>query len=180
MKMKHVQLFAVVLFAGLIIAGCKKKKEDNEEELITTVKVTLTPVAGGTAKTFTWKDADGDGGNAPSIQEITMSPSTSYTCSLQFLDESKSPAEDKTGEVVAEGGDHQVYYEPAAGNVTINNLNTDGGGLPLGTTSTWASGTAGTNNIVITLKHKPGVKAAGDAVTKGETDVQVTFPLKIQ
>jgi hypothetical protein len=32
----------------------------------------------------------------------------------------------------------------------------------------------------ITLKHKPGAKAGGDPVTKGETDIEVVFPVKIQ
>ncbi len=77
MNLKYMKLFTVVLLAGLIIAGCKKKKtNDNEEENITTVKVTLTPVAGGAAKIFIWKDVDGDGGNDPSIEEILFNAST--------------------------------------------------------------------------------------------------------
>lgn len=182
MKMKHMKLFSVVMFTALIIAGCKKKdKDDNEEENITTVKVTLTPASGGSAQTYTWKDVDGPGGNAPSIDQITINAgSIPYTCSLQFLDESKSPAENKTTEVLSEAVDHQVYYEPNGATVTITSLNTDGNGLPLGTTSLWVNPAVSNGSIKITLKHKPGVKAAGDAVTKGETDVEVTFPLKIQ
>ncbi len=103
---------------------------------------------------------------------------------MQFLDESKNPLVDLTGEVVAEGGEHQIYYEAASGSITFNNLNTDAGGLPLGTASRWITGTVGTNSIRITLIHKPasqfGAKTANDPVTKGETDVQVTFPVKIQ
>jgi hypothetical protein len=181
MKMKHIKLYAVVLLAGLIIAGCKKKKEEeNEEELITTVKVTLTPIAGGTATTYTWKDVDGPGGNAPTIDQITLAPSSAYNCSLQFLDESKNPAENITTEIVAEANDHQVYYEATGVQVVINGLNNDNAGLPLGTTSVWGSGAVSNGSLKITLKHKPGVKASGDAVTKGETDVEVSFPARIQ
>lgn len=180
MKMKHVHLFAVILLSGLVITSCKKKDDhSDEEENITTMRVILTPVSGGTPQTFTWKDVDGPGGNAPVIDQINLAPTFAYQCTLQFLDESKSPAEDKTGEIVAEADDHQVYFEPT-GNLTVNNLNNDGRGLPLGTSSAWLSGAAGTGSIKITLKHKPGQKASGDPVTKGETDIEVTMPVRIQ
>jgi hypothetical protein len=32
----------------------------------------------------------------------------------------------------------------------------------------------------ITLKHKPGAKIAGDPVTKGETDVEVEFNVRLK
>ncbi len=102
--MKHLKFLAVVMLGGLILAGCKKKnnEEENEEELITTVNVKLT-AAGGATQTVTWKDVDGPGGNAPQIGTITLSPGTTYACELEFLDESKTPAENITDEVEAEG-----------------------------------------------------------------------------
>lgn len=181
--MKHIKLFAVVMLGGLILAGCKKKnnEEENEEELITTVKLTLTPVGGGSALVYSWKDVDGVGGNAPVIQAVTLAPSKVYNCSVQFLNESVTPAEDITTEVVTEGVDHQVYYAVSGGaNLTVSGLNTDAGGLPLGTTATFTTAAASTGSLKITLKHKPGVKAANDAVTKGETDVEVDFLVTIQ
>lgn len=181
--MKHMKLFAVVMLGGLILAGCKKKNtgEENEEELITTVKLTLTPVGGGSALVYSWKDVDGVGGNAPVIQTITLAPSKIYNCAVQFLNESVTPAEDITPEVVAEGIDHQVYYAVSGGaNLTVAGFNTDGNGLPLGTTASFTTAAASTGILKITLKHKPGVKAAGDLVTKGETDVEVDMPVVIQ
>lgn len=182
MIMKHMKLFVLVMLAGLVITSCKKKndEEENEEELITTVKVTLTPISGGAAATYTWKDVDGAGGNAPTIDQITLSPSTAYNCSLQFLDESKSPVENITTEIVSEANDHQVYYEAATVQVGITSLNNDGAGLPLGTTSVWGAGSVSNGTVKITLKHKPGAKASGDPVSKGETDVEVTFNTRIQ
>lgn len=180
-KMKHMKLFAIVILSGLLLAGCKKKDDhSDEEENITTVKVTLTPVTGGTPQTFTWKDIDGPGGNAPVIDQIVLAASIPSTCSLQFLDESKTPAEDKTPEIIAEGKDHQVYYEPTGVSLTVTTLNNDANGLPLGNTSFWGNAGAGNGSMKITLKHKPGQKASGDPVTKGETDIEVVFPVKIQ
>jgi len=34
--------------------------------------------------------------------------------------------------------------------------------------------------VNVTLKHKPGVKAANDPITKGETDISIDFKLIIQ
>jgi len=53
--------------------------------------------------------------------------------------------------------------------------------LPLGITSTWtAAAVAGTGTMNVTLKHKPGVKAAGDPVSKGETDISIDFKLSVK
>ena len=175
-----MKMSAVVILAGLMITGCKKEKGgENEEELITTVKVTLT-AQGSTPQTFTWKDVDGPGGNAPQISEIVLDPRKTYTCQLEFLDESKTPAEDITAEVVAEADEHEIYYESTNENVSVSNLNKDSKNLPLGTTSTWNTAGASNGSMKITLKHKPGIKAAGDPVTKGETDIEVSFTTKVQ
>ncbi len=178
--MKYMKVSVCVLLAGLMITGCKKEKGgENEEELITTVKVTLT-AQGAAPQTFTWKDVDGPGGNAPQISEIILAPNKTYSCQLEFLDESKTPVEDITAEIVAEADEHEIYYEPAGVNVAVSNLNKDSKNLPLGTTSTWTTTGAGNGSVKITLKHKPGIKAAGDLVTKGETDIEVSFTTKVQ
>jgi hypothetical protein len=186
MNMKRARLFSWMLVASIAFLGCKKDKVDpNEEELITTVKVKLTEkVLGGTGPTttFEFRDLDGEGGAAPTkFDEIVLAKGKIYDCTLEILNESTSPADNITAEILAEANDHQFYYTATDGLVAVSNLNNDGKGLPLGTTSVWtASGNAGTGTITITLKHKPGVKAAGDVVTVGETDIALSFRLKIQ
>jgi hypothetical protein len=185
MKMTKFGLLTL-LTTSLVFTACKDDDvtppPENEEELITTVRMVLTEVGTTTTTTVNWKDVDGPGGNAPVIDNLQLKPSKSYTCALSFLNESKNPAEDITPEIVTEASDHQIYYEPATSNVTVSNLNKDANNLPLGTTATvqTTSATSG-SSFKITLKHKPGgVKAAGDLVDKGETDIEVTFPLSIQ
>ena len=181
--MKRVLLFSLTLMASIVFMGCKKDKVDpNEEELITTVKVKLTDKATGTMTSFEFRDLDGTGGAAPTkFDEILLQRGKVYDCALEILNESVSPADNITTEILAEANDHQIYYTATDGLVGVANLNNDGKGLPLGTTSTWtASGIAGTGTMTITLKHKPGVKAAGDAVTIGETDIALDFRLRIQ
>lgn len=175
----------VAALSVLLMFSCKKETtEENAEELITTLKVTLTEQGSGAVSVFQFKDPDGDAGNPPTaFDEIIVKPNTVYTCSLEVLNESVSPAESLNTEISAEATDHQFYLTPAAVNLTISNLNTDSNGLPLGLTSTWTTGAASTGKIQIILKHKPGSKASGDPVTKGETDIELPlggFVVKVQ
>jgi hypothetical protein len=185
MRKKNMYL-ALAFMLMLSIVGCKKDKADpNEEELITTVKVKLTEkVPGGTGAvtTFEFKDLDGGGGAAPSkFDEIVLARGKVYDCALEILNESTSPADNITAEILAEANDHQFYYTATNGLVAVSNLNNDGKGLPLGLTSTWtAAAAAGTGTLNVTLKHKPGVKAAGDPVSKGETDISIDFKLSVK
>lgn len=178
---KYVWL--MILGIGAMAGSCNKedKVDPNEEELITTLKVSLLPSGSTTPLVFTFKDVDGPAGNPPAVfDSIIVDANKSYTATVQFLNESVSPAEDITAEVSAEGDDHQVYFTPAGAALSVSNLNADSKGLPLGLSSTWQAGAAGKGSMTITLKHKPGTKAAGDPVSKGETDVEVVFGVRLK
>ena len=182
--MKKMNLHFVALLLVLVsIVGCKKDPVDpNESELITTVRVKLTEKVSGVQSMFEFKDLDGVGGAAPSkFDEIVLARGKVYDCTLQLLNESANPVDDITLEVAAEGVDHQIYLTATDALVAVSNFNLDAKGLPLGITSTWTSAAvAGTGTINITLKHKPGVKAAGDLVSKGETDISIDFKLSVK
>jgi hypothetical protein len=176
--------YALYLIATLLVAlGSCDKDDDvdpNEEELITTVKINLLASGSTTPEVFTFKDIDGPGGAAPTIDSIIIDAGKQYTAVLQFLNESVSPPEDITAEIATEADDHQIYFTPAGMNINATNLNTDSNGLPVGITSAWQTGGAGKGTMTITLKHKPGTKAAGDPVSKGETDVEVVFGVRLK
>ena len=175
--------FTLAFLMMLSIVGCKKDPVDpNESELITTVRVKVTEKSSGTQSLFEFKDLDGVGGAAPSkFDEIILAKGKVYDCAIQLLNESKTPADDITLEVTAEGVDHQIYLTASNALVAVSNLNNDAKGLPLGVTSTWtAAAAAGTGTFNVTLKHKPGVKAAGDPVSKGETDIAIDFKLSVK
>jgi hypothetical protein len=183
MKKSMWKFLLPVAALSIVFASCKKEKDDdNEEELITTVKLTFTEVGGtGTVSNFTFKDLDGDGGNPPSqFDDIVLAPGKQYNLAITLTNESVSPAEDITGEISAEANDHQFYFEPSGANVAVSNLNTDGAGLPLGLTSRWTTTTVSNGTVKITLKHKPGIKAAGDLVTKGDTDIELNWITRVQ
>lgn len=180
--MKKYALFLAMSLA-LGFTSCDKDDDvdPNEEELITTLKVSLLPSGSTTPLVFTFKDVDGPAGAPPAqFDSIIVDANKSYAATVQFLNESETPAEDITAEISAEADDHQVYFASTGASINVSNLNNDSKGLPLGLTSTWQTGTAGTGKMKITLKHKPGTKAAGDPVSKGETDVEVEFNVRIK
>lgn len=184
MKKQLSYLMAALMMVTFVATGCKKddKEPENEEELITTVKLMFTEVGGTGNFTYTFKDADGPGGNAPTLNEqINLLPNKQYNCTIEVLDESKTPAEDITDEIKEEANDHQFYFAPSGVNITVSGLNNDPMGRPLGVTSVWTTGAAsGPGTVKVTLKHKPGAKGANDPVTVGETDIEINFAARVQ
>ncbi|TAD82491.1 MAG: type 1 periplasmic binding fold superfamily protein [Bacteroidetes bacterium] len=177
------KLMFLALSATVLATACKKEKDDeNEEELITTLRVNAREAGTTTTTSFLFRDPDGDGGAGPTrFDTIRLAPNKTYNITLEFLNESVTPAENITDEILAEAGDHQVYHVPAGVNITVNTFNVDAAGLPLGTTANWVTGAAGGfGTLRIALKHKPGQKTAGDAITKGETDIDVNFVTRVQ
>lgn len=175
-------LLPVVLFLVLLISSCKKDPANPDDgELITTLKVEFIESVSGAKQSFEFRDLDGEGGNAPSeFDEISLSANKSYKCEVYLLNESVTPVDDITLEIEAEADDHQFYYTPSFSTLTISDLNDDSNNLSLGTESTWSTGAASTGSINITLKHKPGTKASGDPISKGDTDISIDFNVKIQ
>lgn|SRR5574343_1210155 len=183
--MKKRTIAAIFTWSVILFASCKKETtEENAEELITTLKVTLTDFSAGTSANYFFRDPDGDAGNPPTVfDEIILKPNTEYRCVVEVLNESVSPAVSLNTEISTEALDHQFYYIPSAVNLTVSSLDTDAKGLPVGLSSIWTTGAASTGKIQIILKHKPGSKASGDPVTKGETDIELPlggFVVKVQ
>jgi hypothetical protein len=183
--MKSRILFSLVSIMAIGVLSCNKEKVDpNEGELITTVRVKLTEKlmgGSGAVSVFEFKDLDGEGGVAPSkFDEISLQKGKVYDCVLEILNESVTPADNITAEIIAESNDHQLYYSSTNNLVAFSNFNQDGKGFPLGTSSIWtASSTAGTGILNITLKHKPGIKTANDNISVGDTDISLDFKVKV-
>jgi hypothetical protein len=183
MKTRFAFFITIISLSFLTLNSCKKDTvEPNEEEVITTLIATFTDNATSAKTTFKFDDTDGPGGTAPTTDMITLAPGKSYTVALTLLNKTANPVDTLSNEIDEEADDHEFFFEPTAGsNITVTNRNLAGSlNLPLGLSSTWTTGAIATSSIRITLKHKPGTKAAGDVVTKGETDIEVVFPTKIQ
>lgn len=169
-----------VLLLSAWNSGCKKEDDhdhDDEQELITTVRVTFT--GGGATTSFNWKDVDGAGGKAPVIDKIVLKENILYTVTVSFLNESVSPAEDITTEVKTEGTAHLVCFG-STGNISSPlATDTDSNGKPLGLNASCTTLAAGDGTLTISLKHEPN-KSGASPCTTGETDAEASFAVTIQ
>lgn len=176
-------LFAFIFLAGAI-SGCKEETPPpvNEEELITTMTLTFTDSANSSnVITATFRDADGDGGNAPTqFDTIKLTAGKTYFTEITLLDESKTPAENISDEVLEEANDHHFFFNPTGATVTVTyeDLDTNSPPLPVGLSTRWVTGTASNGTTQVILKHQPGAKDGTEA--PGETDVDVTFVTEVQ
>lgn len=182
--MKKIAL-SILGAATLLTTACKNDDNTpdvvNEEEVITTLIVTLTN--GNDNVIMTSRDLDGDGPNAPTVTTVgTLTAGQTYSGTAQFLNETESPAENITTEVIEEADEHQVFYIPGGGlDATIQYSDMDSQGNPLGVQTNFIANNMSSGTLNVTLRHepmKPNDGTLSDA--GGETDVTVTFDLDIQ
>ncbi len=183
------KLFFLSLFGFLLLnSACDKDDPEipNEEEVITTLRYTLTPNDGGDAVVLQFQDTDGDGGNEPVIQNGTLAQNTSYTGQVEFLNETDAnDVEDITLEVAEEAEEHQVFYMPSSLNVTVNYEDEDADTNPIGLATSVETGAASSGTLTVVLRHEPNKSAenvtAGDITNAGgETDIEVSFNIVIE
>jgi len=183
-QMKTIKLLAIVLLTSIVFTSCKKDDPApvNEEEVITTMTVTLSPDAGGTDIVLKSLDIDGDGPGTPVITVSgNLTAGATYNGSIVLLNETVNPAENVTLEVIDENTEHQFFYTPGAGlDVATSYANFDDNGNNFGTQFTLVAGAAGTGNLTVTLIHQPTKPNTGLTDAGGETDFEATFPVTIE
>lgn len=179
-------LIVIILMTSILFTACEKTPIiPNEEELITTLQYTLTPLDGGNSIVFSFQDLDGDGGNPASISGGVLEANKTYSGVLVLLDETQNPSEDITSEILAEAAEHQFFFESTIQDVTILYSDNDNNGNPLGINTTLTTKQTGSGTIKITLRHEPnkdalGVRAGNIANAGGETDIEVIFDINVQ
>lgn len=183
--------------------------DDEDTELISTITLTFTSEAGDTV-TASFTDDDGDGGASGIAEPIELSPDTTYSLTVQFLNELEDPSEDITEEVREEAEDHQVFFYGAS----VNGPASDGDGvlthayadlesdygenlvgddLPLGLSNTLTTGAAATDGeLRVMLRHLPDLNGAPQKTSDlgmllsagdalpGEADADVRFDVSVQ
>mgnify|MGYP000017558532 FL=1 len=182
---------ALALLGALTLSACDSGEPDgppNEEELITQVSLTLTPIGGGSAITIVASDPDGDGaGITFSPSALALSPGTTYNGTIELRDTIN--AEDITEEVEEEAEEHLFRYTLApasAGTVTITDTESDyssedenGGDFAVGLTFqvTTAAGASGIGTLDAVLYHFDDAPKPSSTATSDEIDVDIAFPV---
>ena len=171
----------------LFLASCEKADPiiPNEEEVITTLIYTLSPISGGAPSVFKFVDLDGNGGNAPVVEADPLEVNQIYQGQLQLKNEQKFPVDDISQEILAEDEEHQFFFQTTLDGLEIKYADSDGNGNPIGLATTVTCGKVGTGRLTITLRHEPDKMALGVAEgdlnnAGGETDIEITFDIDVQ
>ena len=183
--MKTMKTSAFYALLTLAMLGCSDDDTTpeiiNEDELITTVILTLTPDSGDQV-VLTTVDLDGDGPDEPETTVVgNFSENTIYDGTVAFLDESGEEVEDITQEVIEEADEHQVFYTVSEGlNITTTYQDFDSNDNPLGVNITLETGEASSGSLTVTLRHEPVKPNDGLDSARGETDIATSFDVTIE
>ena len=208
--MKNTFIYCLILL--LSTTSCLKKKNeepsannpinpDNAGEIITTMKICIKDSISGNdvvGSPFTFNDADGDGGNVGSFLPlasdslISLNDSTTYLAEIFLLDETKTPVDTISNEVVEEGQEHMFFFEQTnpignpytamlfGSNIKITYLDLDVNNKGIGQQfkiKTYANTGGLQHPFRVTLRHQPNAKDGTFA--PGETDVEIRFKVRV-
>ena len=180
--MKNISFYALLSIAMI---GCSDDDTApeviNDEELITTVILTLTQESGDQV-VLTTVDLDGDGPDEPVTTVVgNFAENTQYQGAVRFLNETETPAEEITEEVLEEADEHQVFYTTTDGlNIETQYEDEDSQGNPLGLQITLTTGAASQGSLTVTLRHEPVKPNDGLDSAGGETDITTSFDVTIE
>lgn len=183
-NMKNLKFLTAALVASSLFIGCSKDDDPqavNEEEIITTMTVTLEPADGSTDVILEFRDLDSDGPNEPEITDGILAAGVTYSGSIVLLNEAEEPADNITEEVEEENLEHQFFYTVGSSlDVTTSGENLDDEDNILGTMFTLTAGTVSSGELTFTLVHEPTKPNDGLESAGGEEDISVTFNVSVE
>ena len=186
--MKQLTRYAALSALAVLLAQCKNASNvdpSDEGELITTVRLSFTEAGSGTLRTFEFQDKDGEGGNPPTrFDRVVLPANSTFTMTIELLDESKPTPVDITKEVQEEADEHLfVFTTTPAGLITYTYGDKDSRGLPVGLVGSARTGNAGMGTLKVQLRHqtpRDGRPRKDGTPGPGSDDVNLDFPLTIQ
>ncbi|WP_229208822.1 hypothetical protein [Dyadobacter luticola] len=182
--MKRNLVWLLLIGTALSFTNCKDSGDavepDDENELITSVTLKFTEQGTSTTTSFSYKDADGDGGNAATqFDTIALKPNKTYTMTVELLDESKTPTDDITKEIKEKADEHLFIFTPSPATLlTYTYGDKDKNNYPIGLTGKAVTGATGIGKLTVQLRHQPGAK--NGTPEPGSDDVNLNFNLKVQ
>ena len=167
-------LFGLLVFSS----GCQDDDDSGPSsfDLITTVTLTFTDPQGNES-IFSWTDEDGAGGMAPTAETIMLDANTAYNLSLEFWDESQTPAVDATPIIREDAVNYYVIFQNTGVGVNFSRADLDDNGLPIGLENILTTFGASSGNFRFELKSQVN---KGQVFTTGVTEVNATFPVTVQ
>jgi hypothetical protein len=184
---KKINVFvALMVGTALSFTQCKKPedqpfqpKPQTDHEIITGIKLTFTDISDiAPVVTAQFSDPDGVGGNNPvQFDTIRLFPQTTYNVVIQLYNESVNPVEEVTENIRDLGTEHLFCFAPTGVTLSVTLTDSDGT-YPIGFSSNWVSGNAGTGNMQVRLKHQTSGKDG--TCNPGSTDLEVNFRVEVQ
>ncbi|MBC9796880.1 type 1 periplasmic binding fold superfamily protein [Sinomicrobium weinanense] len=189
--MKTIKLLALFITGSVLLASCSSDDDNpeviNEEELITTMTVTLIA---DNANDVVLEIFDEDGQDGPAEPNVKVSGSlkanTTYAGTVQLENETEDPAEDITEEVKEEADEHQFFFA-VTGNLntpeyddTENDYLGNGSDNYVGIKFLLTTTEPGEGTFKVTLIHEPKKPNNGISDAGGETDATATFPVNVE
>jgi len=176
----------LLLVAVLIFSQCDttEPEPENEEELITTLEMTFSPVGGGSDVVFSVYDADGDGPIEPEYTNGTLTAGATYNVSIEVRNDEEN--ENITTEIIEEDEEHQFFFETSVSLfLDFAYDDADDNGDPIGLRSIFTAGDPSNGPMTVTLRHEPdksaeGARTGDPSNAGGETDIQATFDVVIE
>lgn len=185
MNTKQIISTAVLpLTAAILLTGCSEHATNthDDHDVITTVKILLTEHNTLIQRTFVWEDLDGPGGNAPNrIDTLHLKPGTVHDFSIELSNKSVMPIRELTTEIKDEADHHQFfYYVTPEGLVTINIVDIDSHGKPLGLRGELTNiSDRGVGTLRVDLSHWEKATDKTGLDPGQDTDISVTFPVVV-
>lgn len=203
----------------LLSASCNKNKNKpavenplppaNEQEVVTTFKITFTDSSTGGQAVYFYKDPDGDGGQAgfygPGITSsssqndsvMLFQNNKTYYANIVLLDETKNPVDSISNEVVNEGENHMFFYNNGANTILnsgtpytvklqnsgiqISYLDLDNGNPKrnIGLKTRWRTYSSVSNKQFLNVTLRHQPNVKDGTFAPGETDVSINFKYQV-
>lgn len=180
--------YLTIALLSVILFNCKKDEHldpHDDNELTTRVDLVFTDSA-NKSTTFSFQDKDGDSRTSPEkFDKIVLAKDQTYTLKVEVFDDTKSPVEFISDEILEEADVHLfVFKSTPTGLLTTTLTDKDKNGLPVGLMSTVkTASTPGNGTYQVLLKHQPdlnGVKVKTGKEEGGSTDIDLSFEVEVK
>lgn len=179
--------YSLLALSFLLVFSCKKQSSNpnnNEEnELLTTVKLNFMDTLTHDTLRFVWRQPQG-AGTVISVDTILLKPLTYYLVQTEVWDESKTPALSYTEEIRSYGNEHRFFYSSSSSALEMKILDKDSQTPPMELGLSWSlkylSSNAYQGDLQVKLRHYTTASPKVNGEQAGSTDIEVIFPLKFR